>query len=655
MTRGALAVLCGSIVGAALFRRYPFPDHEPMARLLEAQAGWLFYTLRYSWQLMMFTTPTAVFSLLLSFGFVFTRQRERAAGTLPPFPRLQRLGVVLGEVHHARRVERAEHPNWLVIPERGLYTGICMVGAIGSGKTTGAMRPYARQILEFAAAERERRAAGIVLEVKGDFCDQVREILQDAGRGDDYVEIGMDTRFVYNPLNNDQDAFSLAYSIASLLTNLYGRGKEPFWQQAYTNLVKFVILLHKVVDGYCTLFQVYECAINPDRLKQKISEGEAMFARYAETTPQIVIDPLLYVAHDELADRKWETSRDGMRTPYAEDLVQLLEQWGAVYTIEEPEPLPENFSELVGQFEATKRWFTHDWSRIDTKLRSSIVEGISVFLSLFDDNPQVKRIFCPPREAFDPVANADGRYGAPLPPFADLIESGKVLALNMPAASNTATARAIGCMLKLDFQRAMLQRIPKMATQPERQFRPVLFLCDEYQAFATVGESDPSGDEKFFALSRQSKCIPIVATQSISSLKSALPGESWRTLMQTFRTKVFLCLSDDFSAKVASDLCGRDEQMTPNWSISESGHDVRVGMLSGKALAHKAGLTINKSYNLQWRPVFEAKRFMELQNAQAIVLAYDGVNPLPAQLCYLKPHYLDRNWSYFDQLERGVL
>jgi len=201
-----------------------------------------------------------------------------------------------------------------------------MLGAIGSGKTTGAMRPYARQILEFAAAERERRAAGIVLEVKGDFCDQVREILQDAGRGDDYVEIGMDTRFVYNPLNNDQDAFSLAYSISSLLTNLYGRGKEPFWQQAYTNLVKFVILLHKVVDGYCTLFQVYECAINPDRLKQKISEGEAMFARYAETTPQIVIDPLLYVAHDELADRKWETSGDGMRTPYAEDLVELLEQ-----------------------------------------------------------------------------------------------------------------------------------------------------------------------------------------------------------------------------------------------------------------------------------------------------------------------------------------
>src|SRR6202011_4988486 len=30
---------------------------------------------------------------------------------------------------------------------------------------------------------------------------------------------------------------------------------------------------------------------------------------------------------------------------------------------------------------------------------------------------------------------------------------------------------------------------------PESYFRQVLFLCDEYQHFATVGESAPTGDE----------------------------------------------------------------------------------------------------------------------------------------------------------------
>ncbi len=125
---------------------------------------------------------------------------------------------------------------------------------------------------------------------------------------------------------------------------------------------------------------------------------------------------------------------------------------------------------------------------------------------------------------------------------------------------NPGLAKAIGVMMKLDFQRAVLNRIPAIETNPDKHFRQVIFLCDEYHHFATVGETEPTGDEKFFSLSRQPKCIPIIATQSISSLKSALPGESWRTLLQTFRTKIFLALSDDFSAKTASELCGREDQ-----------------------------------------------------------------------------------------------
>ena len=39
--------------------------------------------------------------------------------------------------------------------------------------------------------------------------------------------------------------------------------------------MKFIILLHKVLYDYVTLFDVYECAINPDRLEEKIRSGEA--------------------------------------------------------------------------------------------------------------------------------------------------------------------------------------------------------------------------------------------------------------------------------------------------------------------------------------------------------------------------------------------
>jgi hypothetical protein len=200
-----------------------------------------------------------------------------------------------------------------------------------------------------------------------------------------------------------------------------------------------------------------------------------------------------------------------------------------------------------------------------------------------------------------------------LPSFGWLIEHGAVCALNFPIGMNAGLAKALGVMMKLDFERAVLNRVPKIEAHPEQYFRQVLFLCDEYQHFATVGESDPTGDEKFFSLSRQPKCIPIIATQSISSLRSALPGESWRTLLQTFRTKIFLSLSDDFSAKTASDLCGREDYR------------------------------------------FDMKTFMELRNAQSVILAYDGINPAPPMFSYLKPHYNDPNDSYFVQLAQGKL
>jgi len=243
----------------------------------------------------------------------------------------------------------------------------------------------------------------------------------------------------------------------------------------------------------------------------------------------------------------------------------------------------------------------------------------------------------------------------PLPSFSWLIERGALCALNFPIGMNPGLAKALGVMMKLDFQRAVLNRIPEIEAHPKQYFRQVLFLCDEYQHFATVGESEPTGDEKFFSLSRQPRCIPIIATQSISSLKSTLPGDTWRTLLQTFRTKVFLSLSDDFSAKTASSLCGREDRLKASYNLSESGHDAHISLLTGKAVSNRANLTASKTYTPHSDYRFDMKTFTELKNAQAIVFAYDGLNPLPPTFCYLKPYFNDPNLSYFEQLAHGQL
>lgn len=651
-----ISFLFAAAVGLTTFLRWPFPYDDPLLRMIWLQRPAIYDGIRAAYTIMLFTTPYMIAAFALSFTYIFAvnQERRRVAGRLPPFPPIETrpaLSVVIGELHCPKRREPAEHPRWLEIPQRGLYTGIAIFGAIGSGKTSACMYPFTRQVLGYAAGDERTKAAGLVLEVKGDFCEAVRGILTECGRGGDYLELNLDGGFSYNPLHNGLEPYALAYGVASLMNNLFGRGKEPFWQQAYTNMIKFIILLHKVVFDYVTLFDVYECAINPPLLASRLEAGKYKFAKRS-----VLVEKSTYLAHDELGDDHWKPythDPEYMCARETPELVAFLKAHDIPF-----EPLVQTErqgnSRKRRQFEAAERWFEHDWVRIEPKLRTSIVEGISVFLSLFDDNPTVKDIFCPPKECFDGAANGEPGFGRVMPSFAEIIESGKVLAFNFPA-DNPMLAKAIGTMMKQDFQRAMLGRLPRMRNRPTHEFRPVLFLCDEYQSFATVGENDPTGDEKFFALSRQAKCIPIVATQSISSLKSTLAGETWRTLLQTFRTKIFLAVSDDFSAKTAAELCGKEEQFKLMYSISESGHDAQVSLVTGRTTAHKSNVTTSKTYTLQRDFVFEPKIFGELKNAEAIVLAYDGVTPMPPTLCYLKLDHLPMNMTWFEQEKRGML
>lgn len=650
----ALSV-CVSLIGTNAF---PFPAENPLLLLIDAAHPWLFAAFSYAYPTLWCTTTFVAFTVASSVLYILTARIDRAASPqpLPPCPSTRHsrdLFLVLGELHKRTVPTRAVAPRWLVIPERGLYTGIAIIGSIGSGKTSACMYPYVRQLLEHGGKDASRRIGGLILEVKGDFCQQVRRILERAGRAGDYVEVSLTSPYRYNPLHNELDAYALAFGIATLMTNLFGRGKEPFWQQASTNLVKFVILLHQTLDDYVTLFQVYEDVINPDKLKTAIAAGET---RFGAANRRIMVKKREHVFTSALAQWEWHDYETGQETwtHWSQVIEDTLKSLHISWRVDVVTPNPDEATKQA-QFEAVKRWFENDWMRIEPKLRTSIVEGISVFLSLFDDNPKVKYTFCPTKATYDPALNIDGQHGIPLPPIAELIEQGKVIALNFPVAMNPGLARALGTMLKQDFQRAVLNRVHRMSADRDRPWRPVLFLCDEYQAFATTGENEPSGDEKFFSLARQAKCIPIVATQSISSLRTVLPGESWRTLLQGLRTKIFLSLSDDFSAKVAADLCGKAERLKPGYTLTEAGQDARVSLLTGRPTAHRSTVSATKTYTVQMDYVFEPRVFAELQNAQAIVLAYDGANPLPPTYCYLKPHYLNVQTSYFDHVAAGVL
>jgi hypothetical protein len=278
-SRHFLAALLAMGTGVILFYAHPFPEKSFFLHLISLRAPNAFLSFRWLYNVCLFSTPYFLYLGMFSGLYVATlKYRQRVTpGHLPTYPdpkTRDELFLVVGEVHDPRKPGPSQTPHWLTIPERGLFTGTVILGAVGSGKTATAMYPFAEQILAFKAGDKDRRIGALVLEVKGDFCHKVRDILDRHGREEDFIEISLDSEYRYNPLHNDLDAYALAFNIASLLNNLFGRGKEPFWQQAYTNLVKFIILLHKIAYDYVTLFNVYECAISPPLLEQRIREAD---------------------------------------------------------------------------------------------------------------------------------------------------------------------------------------------------------------------------------------------------------------------------------------------------------------------------------------------------------------------------------------------
>ena len=567
----ALLVIGG--VSAACAWTWPgaFPAADPVAVLVRYHTPTV-YTAVVAWY---YVAPGVAALLagqfLLSTSRIWFARMGVSVGlrprlpTWPLSPTADGPAIVIGEVHHPVKLAESPTPEWLTIPERGLYTGVAIFGAVGSGKTSACMHPFARQLLSWQATNPERRPAALVLEVKGDFCHDIRRMLTELDRGEDYIELSLDGRLTWNPLSATWlDSYSLAYTVASLLNQLFGKGKEPFWQQAYTNLVRWIIELYRVLPpqdgsdtpGWVTLRDVYHCAIDKALFAKKIEQAQT-YAK--ELGGEWITVPLThFLDHNRelraIGFTQHPADEERMRGPATPAVVEYVKDHTITHDRERFESA--HATEIRLRVEAVHRWYVHDWNTLDNKIRSSIVEGVSVFLSMFD-LPSIARVFCPPAPdaaripgpAGQEPAGAHGTDTTPLaaialsgdlPPLDQLIESGKVLALNMPASTNPALARAIGVMLKNAWLQALLRRPATMKREPGRYVRPAVFICDEYQAFASVGEDDPSGDEKAFALTRQCRVIPIVATQSISSLRSVLgSSEAWRTLLQTLRTRIF--------------------------------------------------------------------------------------------------------------------
>jgi hypothetical protein len=134
-------------VGTLGLHEYPFPaDRAVLARVHVVRAV-LHAGFTYAYATLWFTSAFFVASIGVSCVTIFAGRGSKGTLTapLPPYPApegREDLCLVLREQDRRTSPDRAAQPTWLSIPERGLYTGTLVVGAIGSGKTSACMHPY---------------------------------------------------------------------------------------------------------------------------------------------------------------------------------------------------------------------------------------------------------------------------------------------------------------------------------------------------------------------------------------------------------------------------------------------------------------------------------------------------------------------------------
>jgi hypothetical protein len=272
--RSVVALAMSGGVGFWGLRAYPVSHDDVFLGLIGERAPGVLSVLTYGYATLWFTTPYFAASLLMSLLAIAVYRRAPRARVrpLPPYPQPEQRptpSLVLGERHYATTPGPAARPEWLTIPQRGLYTGVMILGAVGTGKTSACMYPYVDQLLRWRSRRSGRKDRRPGPGSEGRLLRQVRSML--ARRPCRRLRRDRARHGVcYNPLHNDLDPYAVAYAIATLLNNLFGKSKEPFWQQAYTDLLKFVILLRRITDGYTTFSEVYRYILDDQQIDRDI-------------------------------------------------------------------------------------------------------------------------------------------------------------------------------------------------------------------------------------------------------------------------------------------------------------------------------------------------------------------------------------------------
>lgn len=402
--------------------------------------------------------------------------------------------------------------------------GVSIMGATGSGKTSGSGAAIAKAFLSagfgglvLCAKPEERRLWEKYAEETG----RLQSLVVFSPSGYRYNEHGQKVEkawkfnFLNYELNRAGKGGGLTENLVSLLTRVTEMaegthdiaGKEQFWERAMRQLIRNGI-------------EILSLSKQPLTLK-----ALAQFVRDAPTS----IEQVQITERPERDGNKklplwWDTS-------FCAKCLEEAEQ-------REKTPREQN------DFEMASDYWLHEFPNLGDRTRSSIV---ATFTSVADQllHGLAWELLCTETTIVPEVT----------------YKNGAVIILDLPIQEYQELGRIVQGIFKFMFQRAILRR------DTEEYPLPVFLWADEAQNFIS------SFDYLYQAVARSARSCTVYMTQNISNYYAVLGGanshDEANALLGNFQTKIFHANGDHATNQYAADMIGQDWMIAHNYGVSQ--------------------------------------------------------------------------------------
>lgn len=440
-----------------------------------------------------------------------------------------------------------------------MYQNFLITGTIGSGKTSSAMYPFTQQLLEYNSKNINDKIGMLILDVKGNYYEKVKEYAKFYNLENDLIVIGLNSNNFYNPLDKPNlKPIVLANRLKTILTLFSENNSESYWlDKAEQILCESIKLCRLYNNNYVTFSEIHKLITIPNYYKEKIEKLKELFISCKLTNAQIY------------------------------ELNECL-----------------NF-------------FQKEFDNLDSRTKGILISEITRITNIFISDYDVNRVFSPSKEKITFLG------------FKDVIESGKIVVLNMNISEYNLLSKIIATYLKLDFQTEI---ISSLSTNTSKK---TAFICDEYDKYCTKTDGD------FFSLSREAKCINIVSTQSYSSLKNTLKDDSSvKVIIQNLINKIWFRTDDIFTIEEAQKQLGKEEKEKISKSISESAKETKFNYITNNL--NSVNSSISESYNSysQTDYIYDTNFFTQnLETFTALTFLSDGNKIYNHQKIKMLPYF----------------